>query len=606
MASSGKGPNKGINGSVGKLIWVRQQNGLWWPGKILDPDKLPKGSVPSPRSGTPVKLLGKEGSSVLACGFDECVIRSVSYGYVPHECHVGWYNLEKSKRVKAFHYEDHDKCIEKLKSSKYAKKDEGSLHMLKLELERARLDKNHTDHESLSESHLSEESENSDKSLIILGDDLGSGSMEESRGLNDLEEKVSRRTRGLRDLGTKAPLLRKRKMSEIVNNQDILKKKNKRRTLTKASVHDDKKMSSSNGYSLFETKESKEKNSASVGFSCDDALKSKRKGNGISSKTFETKSSSLFDVPLIAEEKHSAAGKGDYPEWQSKGKRKSRSRKTYPLHGLETRAARFNRAGPRSLHDVPLEVSSGPGRGPNCLPYISMASKLTGCSVVGHPLTVELLASGSCDEYLKRAGGPRNRKVRRPDSGKNGLLLKKTRKLSALSGPHRLGRDDVKKGPSVACVPLAVVFSRINATMATVPGQLIWEIVRKNNSFLVKQFGNGTASVKFSKEPNNLYNVHSFKYSGLANKKTVTIQPGKDQSVLLATTKTKKQNMPANLLNKSVMKKEFQRMAKAVENQVADNNYRPDLKKAALARLSAVNRSLKVAKSGVKKRNRQA
>lgn len=40
--------------------------------------------------------------------------------------------------------------------------------------------------------------------------------------------------------------------------------------------------------------------------------------------------------------------------------------------------------------------------------------------------------------------------------------------------------------------------------------------------------------------------------------------------------------------------------------QVADNYYRPDLKNAALARLSAVHRSLKVAKSGVKKRNRQA
>lgn len=56
---------------------------------------------------------------------------------------------------------------------------------------------------------------------------------------------------------------------------------------------------------------------------------------------------------------------------------------------------------------------------------------------------------------------------------------------------------------------------------------------------------------------------------GLANKKTVTIQPvGKDLSVLLATTKTKKQNKPASLLHKSVMKKEFRRMAKAVENQV--------------------------------------
>ncbi|KAK2986238.1 hypothetical protein RJ640_027333, partial [Escallonia rubra] len=136
--------------------------------------------------------------------------------------------------------------------------------------------------------------------------------------------------------------------------------------------------------------------------------------------------------------------------------------------------------------------------------------------------------------------------------------------------------------------------------MATVPGPLIWEIVKKNNSFLVKQFGNGTAGVRFSKERNNLFNLNSYKHS-------VTIQPGgKDLSVLLATTKTKKQNKPAALLHKSVMKKEFPRMAKAVANQVAGNHYRPDLKNAALARLSAVNRSLKVAKSGVKKKNRQA
>lgn len=38
--------------------------------------------------------------------------------------------------------------------------------------------------------------------------------------------------------------------------------------------------------------------------------------------------------------------------------------------------------------------------------------------------------------------------------------------------------------------------------------------------------------------------------------------------------------------------------------QLADNN-RPDLKKATFARLSAVNRRLKVAKSGVKKRHRR-
>ncbi|BBH02153.1 ubiquitin-specific protease 5 [Prunus dulcis] len=38
---------------------------------------------------------------------------------------------------------------------------------------------------------------------------------------------------------------------------------------------------------------------------------------------------------------------------------------------------------------------------------------------------------------------------------------------------------------------------------------------------------------------------------------------------------------------------------------VADNFYRPDLKKAALAMVSVGHRSLKVSKSGVKKRNRQ-
>lgn len=51
--------------------------------------------------------------------------------------------------------------------------------------------------------------------------------------------------------------------------------------------------------------------------------------------------------------------------------------------------------------------------------------------------------------------------------------------------------------------------------MTTVPGSLIWEIVKNNNCFLVKEFGRGTASVQFSKEANNLYNVNSFKHSGI-------------------------------------------------------------------------------------------
>ncbi|KAK4790713.1 hypothetical protein SAY86_018017 [Trapa natans] len=103
------------------------------------------------------------------------------------------------------------------------------------------------------------------------------------------------------------------------------------------------------------------------------------------------------------------------------------------------------------------------------------------------------------------------------------------------------------------------------------------------------------------------YLVFSLGFAGLANRKTVTIQPEvKEHAVLLATTKTKKQAKPASLLHKCLMRKEFPRMAKAVVSQVVGNYYRPDLKKAALARLSLVHRSLKISKSGVKKRNRRA
>jgi len=58
--------------------------------------------------------------------------------------------------------------------------------------------------------------------------------------------------------------------------------------------------------------------------------------------------------------------------------------------------------------------------------------------------------------------------------------------------------------------------------------------------------------------------------SGLANSKTVAVQPsaGEDKAVVLSTTKTKKQNTPAKLQHKTLMRKEFRKMAKSVKNQV--------------------------------------
>lgn len=63
-SSSGEAKSNGIDASVGGLVWVRRRNGSWWPGRIMGLDELSEGSLVSPRSGTPVKLLGREDASV--------------------------------------------------------------------------------------------------------------------------------------------------------------------------------------------------------------------------------------------------------------------------------------------------------------------------------------------------------------------------------------------------------------------------------------------------------------------------------------------------------------------------------------------------------------
>lgn len=124
MGSSEESNINGINASVGGLVWVRRRNGSWWPGRIMSLDELSDGCLVSPRSGTPVKLLGRDDAS------------------------VDWYNLEKSKRVKAFRCREYAEAIEKAKASaaglgkkavKYARREDAILHAL--ELESAHLDK---------------------------------------------------------------------------------------------------------------------------------------------------------------------------------------------------------------------------------------------------------------------------------------------------------------------------------------------------------------------------------------------------------------------------------------------------------------------------------
>lgn len=61
MGSSGSGA---VDCGVGPIVWVRRRNGSWWPGKIMSPEELAECNLSSPRTGTPVKLLGREDASV--------------------------------------------------------------------------------------------------------------------------------------------------------------------------------------------------------------------------------------------------------------------------------------------------------------------------------------------------------------------------------------------------------------------------------------------------------------------------------------------------------------------------------------------------------------
>ncbi|RPB25386.1 hypothetical protein L211DRAFT_836721 [Terfezia boudieri ATCC MYA-4762] len=56
------------------------------------------------------------------------------------------------------------------------------------------------------------------------------------------------------------------------------------------------------------------------------------------------------------------------------------------------------------------------------------------------------------------------------------------------------------------------------AEVNNVSGDLLWEIVRKQSSYLVKRTVGGNHIV-FSRDPLNLRNVHSRKHTGTVNEK---------------------------------------------------------------------------------------
>ncbi|CDS13766.1 hypothetical protein LRAMOSA05940 [Lichtheimia ramosa] len=113
--------------------------------------------------------------------------------------------------------------------------------------------------------------------------------------------------------------------------------------------------------------------------------------------------------------------------------------------------------------------------------------------------------------------------------------------------------------------------------------ELVWALVKNNNSFLVKR-PNG---VEFTAERGNLTNLNTFKYSGIANNKAVDIAAA-PRGVRVTLKKAKQLQKPAKATHSYVIAKSRRATAKSVANLVARSGYRADLRKAALARASAV------------------
>ncbi|XP_028123732.1 uncharacterized protein At1g51745-like isoform X2 [Camellia sinensis] len=194
---------------------------------------------------------------------------------------MDWYNLEKSKRVKAFRFGEYDESIETAKASaanslkkavKYARREDAILHAL--ELESARQSKDRPDfcskmdksggerllvNESPTISHSSKETEHMDEESVSFDGDSSSAqelsqsgvSFEEPnqacasrkqsvqgrqwRTPNDSEDDGTegvRRMRGLEDLGMGVVSSLKRKRSQVSHVHEFLKRKHRCRPLT--------------------------------------------------------------------------------------------------------------------------------------------------------------------------------------------------------------------------------------------------------------------------------------------------------------------------------------------------------------------------------------
>jgi len=139
---------------------------------------------------------------------------------------------------------------------------------------------------------------------------------------------------------------------------------------------------------------------------------------------------------------------------------------------------------------------------------------------------------------------------------------------------------------------------------SNVSGDLIWEIVRNNNAFLVKSKQHG--GFQFSRDPFNLTNKHSRKHAGFVNDKAVSILPSENGGVTLKTKKSGNAHKPVSHHNTHAYSKTSsnRKVYKNVADAVGKKSYRGDLNTHAVARASAIKNSQRPKKDTPEKKPR--
>ncbi|CAE6466279.1 ribosomal l28e domain-containing protein [Rhizoctonia solani AG-1 IA] len=128
-------------------------------------------------------------------------------------------------------------------------------------------------------------------------------------------------------------------------------------------------------------------------------------------------------------------------------------------------------------------------------------------------------------------------------------------------------------------------------TASVMSTDLQWLLVRKYNSFIVKRVPEGPI---FSKEPGNLKNVHSRKYSGLISDKSLHIGHNAETNAITLTSRKPKSSIHQHSKGEhktTIRARSGPRRAQGVVASQARLGYRPDLRQAALQRVSALQRA---------------